>query len=60
MLEVAEEPFLERDLGSQDGLALGLGQPTRLLELRCGHGVCSRVHYVIKGGMLEDEAGRCR
>lgn len=47
MLEVAEEPFLERDLGSQDGLALGLGQPARLFELGYGHGVCNRVQCVI-------------
>lgn len=33
MLEVTEEPFFQRDLGSQDGLVLGLRRPAQLLKL---------------------------
>lgn len=37
MLKITEEPFLQRDLGFQDGLVLGLRRPTGIFEVGLRH-----------------------
>lgn len=47
MLKITEEPFLQRDLGFQDGLVLGLRRPTGVgqVGLRHGGGDSSTARY---------------
>lgn len=61
MLKIAEEPFLQRDFGLENGLVLGLRGPTSRVKLRhrhIGDGLDDGRKYKREGKGREDASRR--